>query len=58
VGDLGNRVGFPSGGRAHQLRTLSSVIYSVDVFIIMFLATMQVLSQVDVNVVHFWPVPA
>lgn len=50
VGDLSNREGFPSGVHAQQLRTLSSVIYSVGVFIIMFLATMQILSQVNVNV--------
>ena len=50
LGDLSNREGLPSGVRAQQFRTLSSVIYSVGVFIIMFLATMQILSQVNVNV--------
>jgi small conductance mechanosensitive channel len=50
LSDLSNRQGLPSAVRAQQLRTLASVIYSVGAFVILFLATMQVLSQVNINV--------
>ncbi len=39
----------PSAVRAQQLRTVSSVIYSIGLFIIMFLATMQVLPLLGIN---------
>ena len=39
----------PSAVRAQQLRTLSSVIYSVGVFVIMFLAAMQILPLLGIN---------
>ncbi len=50
LADLGSMEVLPSAVRAQQLRTLSSVIYSVGVFIIGFLATMQVLTQLNVKV--------
>ena len=40
----------PSAVRAQQLRTLSSIIYSVGVFIIAFLAVMQILTQLNIKV--------
>lgn len=39
----------PSGVRAQQLRTLSGVIYSVGVFVIIFIALMQVLPLIGIN---------
>jgi small-conductance mechanosensitive channel len=50
VAELGSSQALPSTVRTQQLRTLSSVIYSVGVFIIGFLATMQVLTQLNVKV--------
>ncbi len=50
LADLGDKQMLPSAVRAQQLRTLSSVIYSVGVFIIGFLATMQILTQLNVKV--------
>lgn len=50
LSNLSTRQGLPSAVRAQQLRTLSSVTYSVGVFVILFLAAMQILSQVNVNV--------
>ncbi len=50
LSDLGSSQALPSAVRAQQLRTLSSVIYSVGVFIIGFLATMQILTQLNVKV--------
>ncbi len=50
LSDLSSRQGLPSTLRAQQLRTLSSVIYSVGVFVILFLAAMQILSQININV--------
>ncbi len=41
--------GLPSALRAQQLRTLSSVIYSVGVFVIMFLAALQILPLLGIN---------
>ena len=46
---LSNRQGLPSSLRAQQLRTLSSVIYSVGVFVIMFLAALQILPLLGIN---------
>ena len=50
LAELGDKQMLPSAVRAQQLRTLSSVIYSVGVFIIGFLATMQILTQLNVKV--------
>jgi small conductance mechanosensitive channel len=50
LSELSNRQGLPSAVRAQQLRTLASIIYSVGAFVILFLAAMQVLSQVNINV--------
>lgn len=50
LSELSNKQGLPSAVRAQQLRTLSSVIYSVGVFIIWFLATMQILTQLSIKV--------
>jgi len=41
--------GLPSSMRAQQLRTLSSVIYSVGLFIIVFVAALQVLPLLGIN---------
>ena len=49
VSELGTRVGLPSGLRAQQLRTLSSVIYSIGVFVIIFLAALQILPLLGIN---------
>ena len=49
LAELSNREGLPSALRAQQIRTLSSVIYSVGVFVIMFLAAMQVLPLLGIN---------
>jgi small conductance mechanosensitive channel len=47
---LGDKQMLPSAVRAQQLRTVSSVIYSVGVFIIAFLAVMQILTQLNIKV--------
>ena len=44
LSEMSNRTGLPSAVRAQQLRTLSSVTYSVGVFVILFLAAMQILT--------------
>ena len=49
LSDLSNREGLPSALRAQQLRTISSVIYSVGVFAILFVASMQVLPLLGIN---------
>jgi moderate conductance mechanosensitive channel len=49
LAELSNREGLPSALRAQQLRTLSSVIYSVGVFVIMFLAALQILPLLGIN---------
>jgi len=49
LSELSNRQGLPTALRAQQLRTLSSVIYSVGVFAILFLAAMQVLPLLGIN---------
>ena len=47
---LGSSSVLPSAVRSQQLRTLSGVIHSVGVFVIAFLATMQILTQLNVKV--------
>lgn len=42
--------GLPTGLRAQQLRTLAGVIYSVGIAVILFLAAMQVLETLNVNI--------
>jgi moderate conductance mechanosensitive channel len=49
LSSLSNREGLPSTLRAQQLRTISSVIYSVGVFAILFVAAMQVLPLLGIN---------
>ncbi len=49
LAELSNRAGLPSALRAQQIRTLSSVIYSVGVFVIMFLAALQILPLLGIN---------
>jgi small conductance mechanosensitive channel len=49
INDLSHRAGLPSAVRAQQLRTLSTVTYSVGVFIIVFLAAMQILARLGIN---------
>ncbi len=44
-----NSQGLPSTMRAQQLRTLSSVVYSVGLFIIVFVAALQVLPLLGIN---------
>src|SRR5271165_1604165 len=56
--ELSNRQGLPTALRAQQLRTLSSVIYSVGVFAILFLAAMQILPLLGINMDHCWLAPA
>ena len=46
---LSNRQDLPSSFRSQQLRTLSSVAYSVGLFVITFIAGMQILSLLGVN---------
>ncbi len=41
--------GLPSAMRAQQLRTLSSVVYSVGLFIVVFVAALQVLPLLGIN---------
>jgi small conductance mechanosensitive channel len=50
LAELGDKQMLPSAVRTQQLRTLSSVFYSVGVFIIGFLATMQILTQFNIKV--------
>jgi len=47
--ELSKREGLPSAVRTQQLRTLSGVIYSVGVAVILFLAAMQVLPLLGIN---------
>ena len=49
LSDLGNRQGLPSSVRSQQLRTMSGVIYSIGLFIIFFIASMQVLALLGIN---------
>jgi len=49
LGELSNRQDLPSSVRSQQLRTLSSVIYSVGIIVIVFIAGMQVLPLLGIN---------
>jgi moderate conductance mechanosensitive channel len=49
LSQLGHRQGLPSAVRSQQLRTISSVVYSIGLFIILFIAAMQVLALLGVN---------
>lgn len=49
LSDLSSSQGLPSALRAQQLRTLSSVIYSVGVFVVMFVAALQILPLLGIN---------
>jgi moderate conductance mechanosensitive channel len=49
LSDLSTRQGLPSSVRSQQIRTLSSVTYSIGLFIIVFIAAMQVLALLGVN---------
>lgn len=49
MGELSNRQDLPSSVRSQQLRTLSSVIYSVGVIVIIFIASMQILPLLGIN---------
>jgi len=49
LGELSNRQNLPSSIRSQQLRTLSSVIYSVGVIVIIFISAMQVLPLLGIN---------
>src|SRR6185437_17147772 len=53
-----NREELPSRIRAQQLRTIAAVIHSVGIFIIYFLALLQILEKLDVNVGPFLPAQA
>jgi small-conductance mechanosensitive channel len=46
---LSNRQDLPSSVRSQQIRTLSSVIYSIGLFVILFIASMQVLALLGIN---------
>jgi len=49
LSEISNRQGLPTALRAQQLRTLASVIYSVGVFAILFVAALQVLPLLGIN---------
>jgi len=49
VANLSKRQGLPSALRNQQLRTLASVVYSIGAAVVLFLATMQILLQLGVN---------
>jgi small conductance mechanosensitive channel len=49
LSDFSNRLGLPTALRTQQLRTLASVIYSVGVSAILFLAAMQILPLFGIN---------
>ena len=49
LGDLSLSQGLPSSLRAQQLRTLSGVIYSVGVFIVIFVAALEILPLLGIN---------
>lgn len=46
---LSKRDDLPSSVRSQQIRTLSSVIYSIGLFVILFIAAMQILALLGVN---------
>lgn len=45
-----NQQTLPTGLRRQQLRTLSSVIYSVSVFVVVFFALIEILQQLNINI--------
>ena len=47
--ELGSRQDLPSSLRSQQIRTISSVIYSIGLFVILFIAAMQILALLGVN---------
>jgi len=47
--ELSHRQDLPSSVRLQQLRTLSSVSYSIGLFVILFIASMQILALLGVN---------
>src|SRR5450432_3584146 len=49
LGELSNRQDLPSSVRSQQLRTLSSIIYSVGAIVIIFIAAMQILPLLGIN---------
>jgi moderate conductance mechanosensitive channel len=49
ISDLSGKERLPSALRTQQIRTISSVIYSVGVFIIMFVAALQILPLLGIN---------
>jgi small conductance mechanosensitive channel len=49
LGNLSSSQGLPSAVRSQQLRTLSSVIHSVGLFVIMFVAALQILPLLGIN---------
>src|SRR5271165_5413583 len=49
LSEFSNRLGLPAALRAQQLRTLSSIVYSVGLFAILFLAAMQILPLLGIN---------
>ena len=49
VGELSHRQDLPSSVRSQQFRTISSVVYSIGVFIILFIAAMQILALFGIN---------
>ena len=49
LAELSNRQGLPSSVRSQQFRTISSVVYSIGLFIILFIAAMQVLALLGIN---------
>ena len=46
---LGEAKGLPTGVRAQQIRTLSGVLYSTGVFALVFLALLQILPVLGIN---------
>jgi len=49
MSELSNRQDLPSSVRSQQIRTFSSVIYSIGLFVILFIAAMQILALLGVN---------
>jgi moderate conductance mechanosensitive channel len=49
ISELSSKETLPSALRRQQIRTISSVIYSVGVFVIMFVAALQVLPLLGIN---------
>jgi moderate conductance mechanosensitive channel len=49
VSELSNRQDLPSSMRSQQLRTISSVVYSIGLFVILFIASLQILALLGIN---------